>query len=296
MKTKNKIMFIVLYILMIVIFSFVLSNQYKYSHIQENELTTVSEVFDYSTKGKNHYTIYCESGNKYNISYISADDEHIDFLKAGDVLALGLDHKQVLKLEANGLTIISIEDCNYRYTKQFKVSVIICPIMIMVVVLIHIGLNFWLKKIENDYKCNYNNSIVKTNEIIDKKLYKKIQDSIYKKEGYLRCNILEQIKSDELVYTFYKAMIDYLNDRELVLLIDDGCLDDGLAMAFYKDKEKLYFEMIYRDGKEPFEIEEKLFWYYPYNYKVTKEEQREFNNAVEEYIAFNKDLLKKVGK
>ena len=106
----------------------------------------------------------------------------------------------------------------------------------------------------------------------------------------------EQIESDELVYTFYKAMIDYLNDRELVLLIDDGCLDDGLAMAFYKDKEKLYFEMIYRDGKEPFEIEEKLFWYYPYNSKVTKEEQREFNNAVEEYITFNKDLLKKVGK
>ena len=91
-------------------------------------------------------------------------------------------------------------------------------------------------------------------------------------------------------------MIDYLNDRELVLLIDDGCLDDGLAMAFYKDKEKLYFEMIYRDGKEPFEIEEKLFWYYPYNSKVTKEEQRKFNNAVEEYITFNKDLLKKVGK
>ena len=233
---------------------------------------------------------------KYNISYISADDEHIDCLKAGDVLSLGLDHKQVLKLEANGLTIISIEDCNYRYTKQFKVSIILCPIMIMVVVLIHIGLNFWLKKMENNYKCNYNNSIVKTNEIIDKKLYKKIQESIYKKEGYLRCNILEQIESDELVYTFYKSMIDYLNDRELVLLIDDGCLDDGLAMAFYKDKEKLYFEMIYRDGKEPFEIEEKLFWYYPYNSKVTKEEQREFNNAVEEYITFNKDLLKKVGK
>ena len=170
---------------MIVIFSFVLSNQYKYSHIQENELTTVSEVFDYSAKEKNHYTIYCESGNKYNISYISADDEHIDCLKAGDVLSLGLDHKQVLKLEANGLTIISIEDCNYRYAKQFKVSVIVCPIMIMVVVLIHIGLNFWLKKIENNYKCNYNNSIVKTNEIIDKKLDRTTRYYISKTGGVL---------------------------------------------------------------------------------------------------------------
>ena len=119
---------------------------------------------------------------------------------------------------------------------------------------------------------------------------------VYIQVGLSAYSILEQIESDQIVYTFYKAMIDYLNDRELVLLIDDGCLDDGLAMAFYKDKEKLYFEMIYRDGKEPFEIEEKLFWYYPYNSKVTKEEQRKFNNAVEEYITFNKDLLKKVGK
>ena len=87
-------------------------------------------------------------------------------------------------------------------------------------------------------------SIDQINEKIDDKVYKSIQDSIYKKNGYLRCNILEQIESDELVYTFYKSMIDYLNDRELVLLIDDGCLDDGLAMAFYKDKEKLYFEMM----------------------------------------------------
>ena len=181
--------------------------------------------------------------------------------------------------------------------KKAEFSPALLPSVILGMILLSVVIYFLFKKIEKDYvEGNYKSNSVKINQKIDDKVYKSIQDSIYKKNGYLRCNILEQIENDELVYTFYKAMIDYLNDRELVLLIDDGCLDDGLAMAFYKDKEKLYFEMIYRDGKEPFEIEEKLFWYYPYNSKVTKEEQREFNNAVEEYITFNKDLLKKVGK
>ena len=135
---------------------------------------------------------------------------------------------------------------------------------------------------------------MKINEKIDDKVYKSIQDSIYKKNGYLRCNILEQIENDELVYTFYKAMIDYLYDRELVLLIDDGCTDDGLAMVFYKDGKKLYFNTIFREGNKPFEIERSLFWYYPYDAKVTKEESEAFIDAVEEYITFNKDLLKKV--
>ena len=63
-------------------------------------------------------------------------------------------------------------------------------------------------------------------------------------------------------------------------------------MAFYKDGDKLYFNMIYRDGKEPFEIEEELFWDYPYDAKEEKEETIAFSNAVKEYIAFNKDLLR----
>ena len=297
MKLRNKIIFVFLYIVMIVGFTFALINEHKYANIQEQDLTFTTEVFVNSKKTKSSYHITCESGNKYHITQILADDEHLDMLEQGDLLELGLNGNSVIVLVSNGETIISIDDCNQRYAKNFKTSIIVLPSVMVCMILLPVGIHFLFKKIEKDYiEGNYKINNVKINEVVDEKVYKSIQDSIYKKNGCLRCNILEQIESDELVYTFYKAMIDYLNDRELVILIDDGCIDDGLAMAFYKDKEKLYFEMIYRDGKEPFEIEEKLFWYYPYNSKVTKEEQREFNNAVEEYITFNKDLLKKVGK
>ncbi len=293
MKLKNKIIFSFLYIVMIVGFSFALTNKYKYANIQEQDLVFTTEVFVNSKKTRSTYHITCESGNKYHITRILADDEHLEMLEQGDLLELGLNGNNIVVLVSNGKTIISIDDCNQRYAKNFKTSVIVLPSVVVGMFLLMVGLELLIKKIEKDYiEGNYKSDYVKTKETIDDEVYKSIQDSIYKKNGYLRCNILEQIENDELVYTFYRSMINYLNDRELVLLIDDGCLNDGLAMAFYKDNKKLYFNMLFRDDKEPFEIEKSLFWYYPYDAKVTKEESIAFVDAIEEYITYNRDLLK----
>lgn len=297
MKLKDKIIFTLLYIVMIVGFTFALINKHKYANIHKEDLTFVTEVFLNSKKTKSTYDIVCESGNKYHITQILADDEHLDMLEQGDLLELGLNGNSVIVLVSNGETIISIDDCNQRYAKNFKTSIIVLPSVMVGIILLQVGIHFLFKKIEKDYvEGNYKSNSEKINEKIDDKVYKSIQDSIYKKNGYLRCNILEQIESDELVYTFYKAMIDYLNDRELVLLIDDGCIDDGLAMAFYKDGNKLYFNTIFREENKPFEIERSLFWYYPFDAKVTKEESEAFVYAVDEYMTFNKDLLKYTSK
>ena len=282
---------------MIVGFTFALINEHKYANIQEQDLTFTTEVFVNSKKTKSSYHITCESGNKYHITQILADDEHLDMLEQGDLLELGLNGNSVIVLVSNGETIISIEDCNQRYAKNFKTSIIVLPSVIVGMILLLVGINFLYKKIEKDYiEGNYKINNVKINKVVDEKVYKSIQDSIYKKNGYLRCNILEQIESDELVYTFYKAMIDYLNDRELVLLIDDGCTDDGLAMAFYKDGDKLNFNTIFIEENKPFEIERSLFWYYPFDEKVTKEESIAFIDAVDDYITYNKDFLKYMSK
>ena len=295
MKLKDKIGFAVMYILLIVVFTFIIINRYKFANIEEDDLTFITEVFSNSKNTKNNYDIFCESGNKYSISKILADDEHLQMLEKGDLLKLGISGNDVLVLISDGKTIISIDDCNQRYAKSFKTLIILFPSVVVGLILLSVGITLLFKKIEDDnitgkYKSNSN----KNNETIDEKVYKIIQESIYEKNGYLRCNILEQIETDELVYTLYKAMTDYLNDRELVLLIEDGCLNDEMAMVFYKDGNKLYFNTIFRDGKVPFEIERDLFWYYPFDAKVTKEESLKFNNAVENYIIFNKDLLKKV--
>ena len=293
MELKDKLIFSFLYIIMIVSFTIGLIYEYEQANIQKEDLIVVTESFSESKKIKGDYQIICESGKEYLLSYKIADDEDIEYLKQGDELVLSINRNRIVEFNVNGEGIINIEDFRQGYARNFKKSVIVLPSVAVGMILLLIGLNLLIKKIDTDYRIgNYKGKSIKVNETIDEKVYRSIQNSIYKKNGYLRCNILEQIESDQIVYTFYKAMIDYLNDRELVLLIDDGCLDDGLAMVFYKDNNKLYFNMIYRDGKEPFEIEEELFWYYPYDAKVTKEESKAFVDAVEEYITYNKDLLK----
>ena len=295
MKLKDKIIFAFLYIVMIAIFTFTLIDEHKYATIQKDELTIVTEVFSESKNIKGDYKIICDSGKEYLLAYIIADDEHIEGIKHGDELILSIDKNRIFEFTVNGEVIISLEESNQIYNEHFKTLLVIFPSVIVGMILLSVGIHFLFKKIEKDYvEGNYKSNYVKINEVVDEKVYKSIQDSIYKKNGYLRCNILEQIESDELVYTFYKAMIDYLNDRELVLLIDDGCTDDGLAMAFYKDGDKLYFNTIFREENKPFEIERSLFWYYPFEAKVTKEESVAFIDALDEYITYNKDLLKKV--
>ena len=293
MKLKDKIIFAFLYIVMIAIFTFTLIDEHKYATIQKDELTIVTEVFSESKNIKGDYKIICDSGKEYLLAYIIADDEHIDGIKPGDELILSIDKNRIFEFKVNGEVIISLEESNQIYNEHFKTLLVIFPSVIVGMILLSVGIHFLFKKIEKDYiEGNYKINNVKINEVVDEKVYKSIQDSIYKKNGYLRCNILEQIENDELVYTFYKAMIDYLNNRELVLLIDDGCTDNGLAMVFYKDGNKLYFNTIFREENKPFEIERSLFWYYPFDAKVTEEESEAFVDAVDEYIIYNKDLLK----
>ena len=288
MKLKN-IICLSVYIIFIAFLTFTLVEEHRYANIDKEDLEYVTEIYVSSDKTKSHYRIICESGNKYLISNILADDEHIEPLNIGDVLELGIYKNDIIELVSNGNMIISIDDCNEKYTKQFNTSIIVFPSVVLGPILLIIGVCLLLKRLEYKETPNYS---TKENKVIDEGVYESIQKSIYKKDGLLRCNILEQIESDQLVYTFYKAMLDYIKEQELVLLIDDGCSNDELAMVFYKSGEKLYFTQLYRDGNKPFEIEKDLFWYYPYNIKPSKAEQEEFDQAVKEYIIYNPELLK----
>lgn len=289
MKLKDKLIFTVLFIVLIVVFSFILVDEYRLANIKKENLSYVTEIFTSSRKTKHNYIIKCESGNEYSITYILTDDEHIEVLNEGDILELGIYKNNIIELTSNGNVIISVDDCNIRYTKQFKISIIVLPSVTVGLIIIIIVGTIIFKRIIYKKKVN---SCIKENEVIDEKIYNAIQKSIYKKNGILRCNILELIEKEDLVYTFYKALLDYINDRELVLMIDDICLNDELALVFYKSGEKLYFTQLFRDGKEPFELEKNLYWYYPYGSEITVTEKKEFLQAVEEYMLFNPDLLK----
>ena len=67
-------------------------------------------------------------------------------LEQGDLLELGLNGNSVIVLVSNGETIISIDDCNQRYAKNFKTSIIVLPSVMVGMILLPVGIHFLFKK------------------------------------------------------------------------------------------------------------------------------------------------------
>ena len=137
---------------MISIFTFKLIDEHKYATIQKDELTIVTEVFSESKNIKNDYKIICESGKEYLLSYIIADDEHIEGIKPGDELILSIDKNRIFEFTVNGEVMISLEESNQIYDKHLKTLLVIFPSVIVGMILLSVGIHFLFKKIERQYK------------------------------------------------------------------------------------------------------------------------------------------------
>ena len=177
MKLKDKIIFTILYIIMIIGFSIGLFFEHKYANIQKDELTVVTESFSESKNIQGDYKIICDSGKEYLLAYIIADDEHIDGIKPGDELILSVDKNRIFEFTVNGEVIISLEESNQIYNEHFKTLLVIFPSVIVGMFLLSVGIHFLFKKIEKDYvEGNYKSNYVKINEVVDEKVYRSIQN------------------------------------------------------------------------------------------------------------------------
>ncbi len=288
---KNIILMITANLLLIALFVMSTYKSYQFTKLEESDLTYIKTTFDSYKTTKRMYKIICKDQSTYQITKILADDEHLEQLKPDDLIILSVVDNDVVELEVNGQKIITLDDCYKKHKNQIKFLTIFVPLFLIFINGFP-GLIFFLSKkllnITNQEKS------IKLNETLYKAVYNNVLQSIYVKKGVYHCNILEQIESDLLVFTITKAIIDYINNNELVLMIDDGCKNDEMAFIFYKLGEKLYINQVFRDGIEPFEIDNQLFWYYPDNAKVTKEEQKLFEQAIKQFLLFDEELLKVV--
>ena len=83
--------------------------------------------------------------------------------------------------------------------------------------------------------------------------------------------------------------VEKLRNKEIVVIPTDTVYGFSGIAPWTED----YIRQIKgREENKPFEIERSLFWYYPFDAKVTEEESEAFVDAVDEYITYNKDLLK----
>ena len=107
-----------------------------------------------------------------------------------------------------------------------------------------------LKKYESNY---FDHTEILHNEsAINDDIYKKTQESIKVINGNYYCSILELIFDDKVIPTVCKAILDYIDENKIYVMIDDGGKDECLALVFYKLNDRLMIEQEFRDNDEPF--------------------------------------------
>ena len=279
LSRKKEIIFsVICLVLFIGLIVYFVSRPYNYSKLEESSLTKVEENYESYSTTKSKYKIKCISGNEYELDRFLVEYEIIESFNNNDKLVLHIYNKDIIELEINDNVILNLESSNQKYYENFKTLLITSITFSLVIVAISI-------------KMRSNNSKKNVKEELNQNLYLEIQDSIHEENGILKCNLLKYYDDDENIYTFYKAMLDYIDEDKIYFMSED---DNGaeIGYIFYKLGLKLYAFDDWRDNKEPYEINGELVeWYYP-DVKVTDEAKEKFFLALEEFEDNHKDLIK----
>ena len=254
--------------------------------IIEKALCYVEEYFKDYRIDDTYYKINCIDGDEYKITKIVSDSEMLDLISEGDKLKLSIHKNEIVELNVNGKDILVLEVYQDTYHRQFIITIII----VFIFIIAFIGGKYVVNKFDKAINQKIENE-KHFDDYVDEEVYKRIQNSITKKNGIYRCNILEEISDDRLVTTFCRAIIDYINEGELVFMIDECGTEDSLALVFFKMNDKLYFEQLFKEEDGMFELSTELYWYYPGG-NITDDEASKFLRAVKEFKLFNKDLVK----
>ena len=294
MEKRKNYSFIIGLIIVIGMVLYLVIQQYQYSVISEDKLSEVTENYSSYRNSKNNYFINCESGKSYCVSKALLSSEEMDALSSGDELNIQFAGKRdIIVLKVNGEYLLTLEETHDGYHHQMIRYIIVFSCLIALGIGMRFMLNIFINKKSNKEQAKLNNKDEDKKEVLDEDLYQEIKNAIYEKDGVYRFKNSEAFDLDENDYTLYKAMMDYLKEDQFLLAIDDMEENDEVAHIFYKLNNKLQYDMLFREGKVPFEINpDFLDWYYPEYSEILEEEKASYKHAIDEYVFYNPELLK----
>ncbi len=278
----------------ILIFLFLMwFGNYKNTLIRKDDLSYVTKTYDTYKASRGIYKIYCKDQSKYNITEIVIDRADLDKINKGDQLIIGVKENTIIELNVNGQLVLDYDTFHQEYIDHCKVFYIVVPIFMLFLV----GIPLLIEKIliinekKTSEKIALQEQVVREKGINDY-IYETIQKNIWSSQGFYYCNILEQLDDVDIIYTFYMAIIDYLDENQIYVMLEQSAKNNCLAFIFYKLGDKLSMEMCFRDDPdEPFVTDSVLCWYYP-DVKTKSEEQKMYLEELNKYILENPELLK----
>ena len=146
MRVRDKILFVISILIFVFFFGITFLDKYQFTKVNKEDLIFAEGIFDHYTSSKNNYLIICEDGKEYKLSLIHGDEEHVNLLKNGDKLVLGMYDDRIVEMSVNDNKILSIEDCVENYKNQIKLISIFFPSFILLIIISIVVSNHFMKK------------------------------------------------------------------------------------------------------------------------------------------------------
>ena len=279
---KKEIIFSTICLLLFIgLIVYFVGRPYRYSRLEKDSLELKEEKYESYSTTRSTYKIKCVSGNEYEIDSLLVNDELIKTINSNDLLILYVSNKDVMELQVNDTVLLSLEESKDKYHENFKTLLITS--LTFTVVIISISVAYEIKMRKKDPSKNIKKEL-------NQEVYYAIQNSIKEENGILKCELSNYVDDFDNTYTFYKAILDYIEEDKIYFMIEDD-YDEQIGFMFYKLGLKLYFDEYGRKGDEPFEVDSAFSWYYP-NVSATDEAKSKFSLALKEFAENNKDLIK----
>jgi len=307
---------LVFFLFFVLGFMFLLILNYDYvrydtiKNLDINDLNIISGNVDKTTFHKTKFTIYID-----DIEYVINEDLEVN---KDDYVTIYYYKTDGLRNNEIDIIQINIDNkCLYSYDDYINDNnpttyfYILLTILFVDIILLILG--FVMLKFPYDSKTLTANVIknlakdtnISTEEImniinnyqdesldIDKEELKKIfKDSIYQKDNIYYTKAMEHILNSLYNKVFNEVLFELLDDKEFRIIYDDCLTNHSACFLVFKYNNKLVSIYMFNEEDGKFLIDEScLYFVYPKEVKMKKQEKYEFYSVLKEYMLYNDDV------
>lgn len=295
-KSKRKISSILIIILTIALLIFIGLDIYRkvqITNLSEDEMIHVTDSFVEYSSSNNEFRIICKN-EEYRISRIMIDKEQINSIKEDDELYLGLYNDEiVITIKVNGNDLITLNESRVNYQENIKILSIVFSVIFASILFLYLAVPKIVDKVLDKKNKKHLQKEIETTKIenINKKVYESIISSIKKDNGRYYSDAFDILDNNELIPTFTRAMLDYIDENEIYMLYDNNPDDDSMAYILFKLGDKLSIEVLFKNEEGYYEVSDELHWYFPCG-TATDDESKKYKYAINYFIESNYDIVK----
>lgn len=128
-------------------------------------------------------------------------------------------------------------------------------------------------------------------DIDEEELKKIFKNSIYKKNNKFYTTAMEHILNSLYNNVFNEVLFEILDDKEFRIIYDDCLVDNSACFVVFKYNNKLVSIYMFNEEDGKFLIDKTcLYFIYPKEVKMNKQEKCEFYSVIKEYMLYNDDI------